>query len=113
MINSEELIGTTQYLTHYTRCRINRCRYNRVRLYINFGFSVQQHTKFSAVVLQSLCLLKPVFYHLVSCFNLNPSLFMRLLVCGLKWQQEVFRNHAGVTGRQFERGEKHSADVFE
>jgi hypothetical protein len=33
MVNSEELIGTTEYLTLYTRRRINRCRYNRVRLY--------------------------------------------------------------------------------
>jgi hypothetical protein len=33
MVNSRELIGTTEYLTLYTRCRINRCRYNRVRLY--------------------------------------------------------------------------------
>jgi hypothetical protein len=29
MVSSEELIGTTQYLTLYTRCRINR-----VQLYI-------------------------------------------------------------------------------
>jgi len=35
MVNSEELIGTTEYLTHYTRCRINRCRRNPVRLYRN------------------------------------------------------------------------------
>jgi hypothetical protein len=34
MINSEELIGTTEYLTLYTRCRINPFRYNRVPLYI-------------------------------------------------------------------------------
>jgi hypothetical protein len=33
MVNSDELISTTEYLTLYTRCRINRCRYNRVRLY--------------------------------------------------------------------------------
>ena len=32
MINSEELIGTTKYLTLYVGCRINQCRYNRVRL---------------------------------------------------------------------------------
>jgi len=32
VVKSEELIGTTAYLTLYTRCRINRCRYNRVRL---------------------------------------------------------------------------------
>ena len=34
--NSEQLIGTPEYLTLYARCRINRCRYNRVRLYISF-----------------------------------------------------------------------------
>ena len=33
MVNSGELIGSTEYLTLYTRCRINRCRYNRVRLH--------------------------------------------------------------------------------
>jgi hypothetical protein len=29
MVNSEELIGTAEYLTLYASCRINRCRYNR------------------------------------------------------------------------------------
>jgi len=33
MVNSEVLIGTTEYLTLYTRCCIHRCRYNRVRLH--------------------------------------------------------------------------------
>jgi hypothetical protein len=28
-----ELINTAAYLTLYTRCRVNQCRYNRVRLY--------------------------------------------------------------------------------
>jgi len=32
VVNSEELFGTAEYLTQYTRCRINRCRYNRVLL---------------------------------------------------------------------------------
>jgi len=27
-VNSAELIGTTEYPTLYTRCRVNRCRYN-------------------------------------------------------------------------------------
>jgi hypothetical protein len=31
MVNSEELIDATEYLTLYTKCRINRCRYNRGR----------------------------------------------------------------------------------
>jgi hypothetical protein len=34
MVNSEELIGTTEYLTLYTGFRLNRCHYNRVRLYL-------------------------------------------------------------------------------
>jgi hypothetical protein len=29
VVNSEELIDTTEYQTIYTRCRINRCCYNR------------------------------------------------------------------------------------
>ena len=33
MVNSEELTGKTEYLTSYTRSRINRCRYNRVRMH--------------------------------------------------------------------------------
>ena len=35
MFNSEELIGTAEYLTLWRRCGISRCRYNRVRLYLN------------------------------------------------------------------------------
>ena len=34
MLNSQELIGTTDVLTLYTRCRINLCRYNRDRMYL-------------------------------------------------------------------------------
>jgi hypothetical protein len=33
MVYSDELIGTTEYLTLEARCRINRCRYDRVPLY--------------------------------------------------------------------------------
>jgi len=35
-VNGDKLIGTTEYLTLLTRCSINRCRYNRVRLYLQF-----------------------------------------------------------------------------
>ena len=34
MVNSEELIGTTEYLALYARCRISRYRYNRDCLYL-------------------------------------------------------------------------------
>jgi hypothetical protein len=36
MVNSDELTGTTEYVTLYAMCRLNRCRYNRVRLYFCF-----------------------------------------------------------------------------
>jgi hypothetical protein len=35
MVNSEILVGTTKCLTLYTRCRINRCRYNRFECIYN------------------------------------------------------------------------------
>ena len=34
MVTSEGSIGVTKYLTRQKKCRINRCRYNRVRLYL-------------------------------------------------------------------------------
>ena len=34
MVNSTQLISITEYLTLQTRCRINRCRYNRVPLHM-------------------------------------------------------------------------------
>ena len=33
--NSEESFGTTEYLTLYTGCSINLCRYNRVQLFLS------------------------------------------------------------------------------
>ena len=33
MVNSKELIGATEHVTLHARCRLNRRRYNRVRLY--------------------------------------------------------------------------------
>ena len=32
MVNIEELIDITEYVTRYMRRRINRCRYNQIRL---------------------------------------------------------------------------------
>jgi hypothetical protein len=36
MVSSEELIDTIKYMTLLARCRINRCRYKRVLLFIKF-----------------------------------------------------------------------------
>jgi len=41
MVNSEELIGTTEYLTLYAGCGINRCRYNRIRVYFEISYKHQ------------------------------------------------------------------------
>jgi hypothetical protein len=35
MVNSEELLGTTEYLTLWTRCRKWRCPCNLVQLYFS------------------------------------------------------------------------------
>jgi hypothetical protein len=48
-VNSDELSSTTEYLTLQTGYRINRCHYNRVRLY----FEIHKVT-FLAVI--NLCL---------------------------------------------------------
>jgi hypothetical protein len=34
MVNGEELISTTEHVTLYVRCRLERYRYNRVQLYL-------------------------------------------------------------------------------
>jgi hypothetical protein len=39
MVNSEELIGTTEHVALYERYLLNRCRYNRVRLYVTRNLS--------------------------------------------------------------------------
>jgi hypothetical protein len=41
IVNSEELIGTTKYVTLYRRFSLNQCRYNRVL--------VQQTTKLAKI----------------------------------------------------------------
>ena len=35
MFKSEQLIDTTEYWTPWSRCRVNRCRYNGIPLYSN------------------------------------------------------------------------------
>jgi len=45
MATSEEFIGTTGYLTSYAWCRLNRCRYNRVRLYFLPGATAKKRDK--------------------------------------------------------------------
>lgn len=42
VVNSEERTGTRDYLTTQTRCRIYRCRYNRVRMHYQ-GDQIQDH----------------------------------------------------------------------
>jgi hypothetical protein len=62
MVNGEELIGNTEYLTLYTRCRINR--YKWVRLYfhvrrknvlVSFHSSLRSGVNLSVDELQTSC----------------------------------------------------------
>ena len=46
MVNSEGLIGTTECLTLYTRCRINRYRFKRVPLYLATAFPSHMAQRF-------------------------------------------------------------------
>jgi hypothetical protein len=40
MAHSEELIGTAERVTLFTRCRLNRCHYNWVLLCLVSGLNV-------------------------------------------------------------------------
>ena len=51
MVNSEELIGTAEHVTLYTRCYLNRYRYNRVRLYLNFAVFSKNIKRFYVVII--------------------------------------------------------------
>jgi hypothetical protein len=54
MVNSEELIGTTECLTLYTRCCINRCCYNRVQLYVCARANINTYVYNKGVILPEL-----------------------------------------------------------
>jgi hypothetical protein len=66
MANSEELIGTTEYLTLKARCRINRYRYNRVQLYfIRHCFPDKLWRQLSY---HNACyILQPAYRHKLNC----------------------------------------------
>ena len=59
MVNSVELISTTEYLTQWTRCRLNRCLYNWGRLclshikIVGYNFKVS-HSSYVSIHLQTI-----------------------------------------------------------
>jgi hypothetical protein len=81
-VNCEELIGITENVTLYTRWRLHRCRYNRVRLYIvtfrtywhtnvaSFCSEqqrpIRQHVSSEALLVGSWCCTWPVVTELLS-----------------------------------------------
>jgi hypothetical protein len=78
VVNGAELIGTTEHLTLYTRCRINRCRYNRVQLCVCvfvriLNIAVLSLKECKCIYLSSL--------HLI--FKMSDS-FIPVRVCGSK-----------------------------
>jgi len=68
MVNSKELIGSTEYLTLYTRRRLNRCRSNRVRIYV---LEVAGQTKLASRPLRDINPLNP---------ELNPICYLLALL---------------------------------
>jgi hypothetical protein len=66
MVNSEELIDTTEHVTLYTRCLLNRCRYNRVRLYMLLHRNAHGYTQQNTNMLLAYCVVD-------SSSNVGPS----------------------------------------
>jgi hypothetical protein len=62
MVNSDELICTAEYLKLLARCRIKRCRCERVRLYFAVNISCFRGMKFLQEHLYSVerCLVRCV-----------------------------------------------------
>jgi hypothetical protein len=54
-VNSQELVGTTEYLILWARCRMNRSRYNGVRLCLNMLLGNTVFAKASFFVLNYHC----------------------------------------------------------
>jgi hypothetical protein len=83
MVNSDELIGTTEYLMLYTRCHINQCHHNRLWLYFTSyavnGYCVLQFIIASPTLNSSHQMVHP---HLIryDC----PS-----VICPAPWQPTV------------------------
>ena len=98
MVNSKELTGTTEYLTLQTWCRINRCRYkcryNRVRLYLNYVFFNQtlkgNETKcVTQILIYSTTLRNAVLYSSQKCIE-NPNQYApNIMTVSLLLQKRV------------------------
>jgi len=50
MVNSEELIGTTEYLTLCAKCGINLCCYNRVLSFYAKQWGINWYHRISDVI---------------------------------------------------------------
>jgi len=83
MVNSEELIGNTEYLTLCTRCRINLCHYNRVRLYMQRYVFVWDVGRFKSDGCSKKMVLDEIMYPTSLCegtvSNVNCILIVFLL----------------------------------
>ena len=57
-MGSEELVAITAYLTLYTRCRVNQCRYNLVGLYLSFWVKASDRIRSSGDLKGALVTIK-------------------------------------------------------
>jgi hypothetical protein len=92
MVISEELIVITEYLTLYTRCRTNRCRYNRSRLYI---LSFQKRELVSQHEQNTESTQKKVFCYHVNLLFTQPT----TRTCVFPYENEVSTKLGGVIKR--------------
>ena len=79
MVNREELIGTTEYLTLYESCRINRCRYNRVRLYFRMI-----HVKRTAFLKRTRVCIETSAYIILNSILLRYCDYLRVGQAGVR-----------------------------
>jgi hypothetical protein len=96
MVNSKELIGTTQYLTVYATCCINQSRYNRVRLYFVLLHSYLQ----AYTVFLWLDLYRQTSFLFISRLLDGPLIL--LLVCNFESIPDLI--HSTVTSTEKPKG---------
>jgi hypothetical protein len=57
-VHCEEVIGTAAYLTLYTRFGVNRCCYNRVRLYLSLWVKASDKIRSSGILKDAFITIK-------------------------------------------------------
>jgi hypothetical protein len=83
VVNSEELNGSTEYLTLWMRRHTNRCRCSRVRLYLHTFHGKEEIFVFISVILSysepflpTHCNCRRLLLHLITTIDTNSVRFL-------------------------------------